>query len=161
MWRGCYFGPGKGEDGKGCAGEGLMYGLYNGMDGGAGSEDVVDDQPVFWGAIGQGGQAGRVDGIQSLQLFFSPGFVKGFYRPGGMAFSEKMGMVVMMEPGCKPFAQDVERNGSIGDGGFVMVQGPDEGSAGRDRHGCQHFQGAIDPSFEVGLPGAFEFQEAM
>jgi hypothetical protein len=138
-----------------------MYGLYNGMDGSAGSEDVVDDQPVFWGAFGQGGYAGRVDGIETLQLFFSPGFAKGFDGPGRMGFPEEMGMVVMMEPGCQLSAQDVEGGGGVGDGGFVMMQGPDEGSAGRDRHCRKHFQGAVDPSIEVGLPGAFEFEEAV
>jgi hypothetical protein len=85
-------------------------------------------------------------------------------------FLKETGMVAEVETGCQLLAQEVEREGGtgggrtgngIGDGGLVMMQGPDQGGAGRDGHVRQHFQGAVDPSFEVGLPAAFELQQAV
>lgn len=48
-----------------------MEGLKDGAEGGAGGEDIVDDQPV---ARGTGKGVSGVDAVESLEGFFPPGF---------------------------------------------------------------------------------------
>jgi len=64
---------GKDIDGGGWRRVGLVDSLEDGADGGSGGENVVDDEPVA-GRVGKGGGVVGVDTIQSLELFFPPGF---------------------------------------------------------------------------------------
>jgi len=51
---------------------GLENGLKDGADGGPGSENIVDDEPMT-GRIGKERGMGSIDAVEPLELFFAAG----------------------------------------------------------------------------------------
>jgi len=164
----------KGGGGGSCVGSrqgkdadgGIRVGEADGPDDGAGcragGEEVVDNEPMAAGwVLGQSSCVGKVDGVDALQFFFSLWFGEGLDGEGGPCFLKEAGMIVVLKAGGQPLTQEVERGGGVRDGCFVMMQGADQGGAGWDGQVRSYFQGAVDPSFEVGLAALLEFQEAV
>jgi len=136
----------KGGGGGGCIGpgqckyadrgirEGVSDGLDDGADGCSGGEEVVNDEPMAGWVLRQGGGVGQVDGVDPLQFFDPLRFGEGLDGLGGPCFLEKLGMIMVLKAGSEPLTQDVESGGGDRDDCFVVMQGANQGSAGRDGH---------------------------
>lgn len=59
------------------------------------------------------------------------------------------------------FPQDVKRGRGGGDGGFMVMEGAYDGSTWWDRDLGKQFQGAVQPSFKVGMSSFLESQQTV
>jgi len=160
MGRGGIFGPGEGKEGKAGAGVPGCEGINNSVHGRAGGEQVVQDKEMGRWRLQGGGVAG-VDGIESFQLFLTTGFTEGLDGRGGSKLFQQAGEISNMESPAQPAGQDIEGDGYIGNVGLVVMKGSHQDGPGGDVDSGQRFQGAVDPSVEVGLAAQLKFQEAV
>ena len=70
-------------------------------------------------------------------------------------------MIVVPEAMGELLSQEIERRGVRGNGGFMVMEGAYNGGAWRDGGLGKQFQGAVEPSFEVGLSSFFESQQTV
>jgi hypothetical protein len=181
---GIVVGAGEGEDADGGEREGAVEGTDDHAHGGAGREDVVDEEEggrrhEVGGLRVDGGAGGEVGGLRDggcwgdhlpgggMEGVYAPEFglalAAGQFltRPGGVGFAEKGREITTAKAVSEGVAEEIQSGGEDWRGNrLIMMKGAENDRIrGRGDPG-QRFECAFDPGVEVGLSAAFEFQQA-